>query len=124
MTDLEKQILAITQAAIHESVKKVLTEYGSPLHKLVHSVVDENAKELRGLISDSFTKAIRTEDFKKSVLDAFSHKVSRSIISNNDGLFDKVSNELKQDAVFKAKMALAVSNVVNECLTERSIKSI
>jgi len=119
MSDLEKQVLAITNAAIHESVKKVLTEYGSPLHKLVHSVVDENAKELRGLISDSFTTAIRTEDFKKSILDAFSHKVSRSIISNNDGLFDKVSNELKQDAIFKAKMAVAVSNVVNECLNER-----
>ena len=35
------------------------------------------------------------------------------------GLFDKVSNELKQDAVFKSKMALAVSNVVEQCLNER-----
>jgi len=31
-----------------------------------------------------------------------------------------VSNELKQDAVFKSKMALAVANVVNECLEGRS----
>ena len=45
--------------------------------------------------------------------------MARNIISNNDGLFDKVSNELKQDAVFKSKMALAVSNVVEECLNER-----
>ena len=29
---------------------------------------------------------------------------------------DKVSNELKQDAIFKSKMAIAVSNVVEECL--------
>ena len=36
--------------------------------------------------------------------------------SQHDGLFDKVSNELKQDSVFKAKMSLAVSNVVEECL--------
>lgn len=48
-----------------------------------------------------------------------SHKVTRTIISNNEGLFDKVSNELKNDATFKAKMAIAVSNVVNECLLER-----
>jgi hypothetical protein len=62
---------------------------------------------------------ILTDEFKQSIVSAFSHKVARTIISNNDGLFDKVSNELKQDSVFKARMAMAVSNVVEECLRDR-----
>lgn len=102
-----------------ESIKSVLTGYNSPMTALAKSVVDENAKELRAIISDSFKMVIATEDFKQSIVSAFSHKVARTIISNNDGLFDKVSNELKQDAVFKAKMSLAVSNVVEECLREK-----
>ena len=69
--------------------------------------------------NDSFVQVIRKDEFKQAIVSAFSHKVARSIISNNDGLFDKVSNELKQDAVFKSRMALAVANVVNECLLER-----
>jgi len=118
---LEQDILKSAQLAIDSAIKNVLQDnYSSPLKKLIISVVEENSAELRFLISDSFTQVIRKDEFKASIINAFSHKVARSIISNNDGLFDKVSNELKQDAIFKSRMALAVSNVVNECLTEKS----
>lgn len=116
---LEQDILRTAQMAMNESIQKVLTDYSSPLKKLVEAVVSENTTFLKQLISESFNTVIRTDEFKNSIINAFSHKVARNIISNNDGLFDKVSNELKQDAVFKSKMALAVSNVVEECLNER-----
>jgi len=116
--NLEADILKSVQTSIHESIKTVLSGYDSPLKKLVFKVVDEYNQELKSLISESFAAVIRTEDFKRSILDGFSHKIARSIISNNNGLFDKVSNELKQDQTFKAKMILAVANVVNECLKE------
>ena len=119
---LEQDILKSAQLSIDTAIKKVLQDdYNSPLKKLIISVVDENSNELRGLISDSFVQVIRKDEFKQAIVSAFSHKVARSIISNNDGLFDKVSNELKQDAVFKSRMALAVANVVNECLLEREV---
>ena len=116
---LEQDILRTAQIAMNESIQKVLTDYSSPLNKLVEAVVSENTTFLKQLISESFNTVIRTDEFKNSIINAFSHKVARNIISNNDRLFDKVSNELKQDAVFKSKMALAVSNVVEECLNER-----
>ena len=116
---LEQDILRTAQVAMNESIQKVLTEYNSPLKKLTEQVVLENSSFLKELISDSFNSVIRTDDFKKSIVSAFSHKVARNIISNNDGLFDKVSNDLKQDAIFKSKMSLAVSNVIEECLIER-----
>jgi len=116
---LEKDILITAQQSIAEAMKTVLTGYQSPLNKLIISVVDENTTSLRQIISDSFTKVINTDDFKQSVINAFSHKVSRSMLSSSDSLFDKVVNELKQDASFKAKMTLAVSSVVEECLNER-----
>lgn len=116
---LEQDILKTAQIAMNESIQKVLTEYNSPLKKLIEAVISENSTFLKGLISDCFNSVIKTEDFKNSIIGAFSHKVARNIISTNDGLFDKVSNELKQDTVFKSKMALAVSNVVEECLVLR-----
>lgn len=116
---MEHDILSIAQKAMNESIQKVLTAYDSPLSGLVKIVIAENSEYLKQLISDSFGTVIRTEDFKRSIISAFSHKVARSIISNNDGLFDKVSNELKQDTIFKSKMTLAVSNVVEECLINK-----
>lgn len=116
---LEQDILSVAQQSIQKAIQESMSKYDSPLIKLVTSVVNEHSTELRQIISDSFNQVIRTEDFKQSIVTGFSHKVARTIISNNDGLFDKVSNELKQDAVFKSKMALAVANVVNEVLSER-----
>ena len=118
---LEQDILQVAQQSVSDAIKSVLSGYNSPLSKLISSVVDENSQALRTIISDSFTQVIRKDEFKQSNVNAFSHKVARSIISNNDGLFDRVSNELKQDAVFKSRMAIAVSNVVNECLLERGV---
>ena len=117
---LEQDILSVTQGAIQTAIKESLTKYDSPLIKLVTAVVNERSQQLKQIISESFDDVIQKYEFKEAILDGFSHKVARTIISNNDGLFEKVSNELKQDAIFKSKMSLAVANVVNECLNERS----
>lgn len=116
--NLESDILSTVQSSIQKSIGDCLSGYNSPLLKLVSEVVSENSSTLKSIISDSFKQVISTDDFKSSIVSAFSHKVARTIISNNDGLFDKVSNELKQDNVFKAKMAVAVANVVEECLNK------
>jgi hypothetical protein len=119
---LEQDILKSVQLSIDTVIKKVLQDdYNSPLKKLIISIIEENSTELKSLISDSFLKVIRKDEFKQAIVNAFSHKIARSIISNNDGLFDKVSNELKQDTFFKSRMVLAVENVVNECLLERDL---
>lgn len=116
---LEKDILSTAQQAIAEAIKSSLAAYDSPFKKLVSSVIDAHNVELRGIINDAFSAVIKTEDFKASIVQAFAHKVSRSIIANNDSLFDKVSNELKQDPQFKARLTLAVAGVVEETLKQR-----
>jgi len=114
---LEMNILSDVQRAMDKAIVDTLSGYNSPLTGLIKSVVDSRSGTLREIISSAFDAVISTHEFKQSIVNAFSHKVAKTIISNNDGLFDKVSNELKQDAIFKSKMQLAVSNVVNECIT-------
>lgn len=117
--NLEEEILRTAQQSISSAIAGTFSGYGNPLSKFVLEVVNENAVFLKDIISSSFNQVIRTDNFKESIVSAFSHKVARSIISNNDGLFDKVSNDLKQDTVFKSKMALAVAVVVEECLKNK-----
>lgn len=113
---LESDILQATQKAVTDAIEKTLSSYGSPLQKLIVEVVESHSIQLKQIISDSFNLVIQKDEFKKSIINAFSHKVARTIISNNEGLFDKVSNQLKQDQVFRSKLTLAVSNVVEECM--------
>lgn len=117
----ENDILSCVQSAMSETIKRVLESHGSPLNKLILSVVDSRSKELREIIASSFDKVIGLQEFKDSIVSAFSHKVAKTIISNNDGLFDKVSDELKRDAIFKSKMSIAVSNIVEECLRNNGV---
>lgn len=117
---LEQNILSTVQSSIQKAIQESLTGYNSPLTKLITAVITENSIELKKIISDSFNEVIKLDEFKQAIREGFSHKIARVIISNNDGLFDKVGNDLKQDAVFKSKMALAVANVVNECLEEKN----
>jgi hypothetical protein len=113
---LEGDILRTIQVAMNEAISKVLTGYDSPLTLLIKKVVEKNRERLQSIIEEAFDTVIAQDEFKRSIVAAFSHKVSRAIISNNAGLFDTVSNELRKDAVFKSKMTLAVARVVEECL--------
>lgn len=121
--NLEADILRTLQSSMNEAIKKSLTDsYDSPLKKLMVQIVDANSKEIKDIVGAAFQQSIRTEDFKNAVLESCSHKVARSIMSNMDSIFEKVSNELKQDPTFKAKATIAISNVITEILSERNKK--
>jgi len=116
----EADILSTVQSSIAAVISETLKGWNSPMNKIIQSVVDENYHEIRRIISEGFTATIRTSEFKQSVINAFSHKIARLMISSNDALFDKVASDLKQDSVFKSKMAIAISIVVEEILSERN----
>jgi hypothetical protein len=116
---LESDILQVVQNSMQKSIQECLTKYDSPLIKLITNVVNDNSIELKKIISDSFNDVIKKEEFKQSIKDGFSHKIARALISTNNSMFEKISNELKQDAVFKSKISIAIDNVVNECLNNK-----
>ncbi len=118
---LEQNILSSAQQAIDFAIKESLSRHDSPLMKLVKSVVEENSVEFKSLINDSFLVVIRTEEFKVSIMEAFRHKIAKIVVNNTDGLLDKVANELKQDSVFKSKLTLLVSGLVDETIKQKKI---
>lgn len=96
-----------------------MTGYNSPLSPLLLSVIDENRVELKKLIGECFQITMRHEDFKTAILQSFTHKIVRSITSGNDGMFDKIATELKQDSIFRAKATIAITEIVDNYLKER-----
>ena len=120
--NLERDILSSIQASLNNAINTALTAYDNPVSKLVKSVAEARSTELRSIIASAFDQAISTESFKESILDGFTHKIARTIISSNDSMLDKVSSELKQDSVFKAKMQVAVAKAVEEYIADRNHK--
>lgn len=117
---LEGDILKTVQLSVNESIKAVLTGYNSPMSKLVCSVIEDHNVELKSIFSNAFSSVIKTREFEQSIVSAFSHKIARSMMSMSDSLFEKVSNDLKQDVQFKARMVVAISNIVEEYIKDKN----
>lgn len=111
---LEQDILKTIQLSIQKAIANALSRYDCPLNKLVNVVIEEHSAEIKQTITEALEQSIRTDDFKAGVREAVSHTVGRRIISGSDSLIQKRCNELKQDADFRAKLTLAISNLVNE----------
>lgn len=117
--NLETSILSTVQSSFGEAISKSLLGYDSPLLKLIKEVVDDNSTELKAMISESFTNVIHTDEFKKSVTDAFIHKIGRILIDKSSGLLEKTVNDLRQDAVMKSRLSLAVDGVISDYLNNK-----
>lgn len=114
MESLEKDILASINHSIQEVIKERLSGYDSPLTKLVNSVVGENEQKLRTVFSEAFVLVVDSNDFKKEVHQAFQHKVAKLLVSKLEGSIEKSVNLLRSDPTIKAKMILAIENIINE----------
>ena len=117
MIELEKQILQEAQKAIGEAIKTNLTGYHSSFNKLINEVVESHKEELRAVIDENFSKVIKSEEFKTSVNNAFNHSIARMLVSKLEGSVEKAVNTLRSDPTIRAKMVLAIENIVTESQT-------
>lgn len=116
----EQDIMRAAQEGIIKAIGESLTGYNSPLNKLTSQVIEENSGFLRELIKEAFNTAIKAGEFKKVVQETFIHKIARSFMTSADSMMAKMSNELKQDPVFKSKLVIAIENVINECVVKKA----
>lgn len=110
--EIEDQIIKSAKSAISKSLHEIMTKYGSPLNKLTEKVIENNSTEIYNLMNDAFTNVLISDDFKSQIKDEFKHKVAKLIVSNASGMVDKQINKLKQDPIMKAKIIVAIENVL------------
>lgn len=110
------------QNAVHSSIQKAFNDalggYGSPLQKYALNVVAKYQASIEGVFDEVVKEAIKTDEFKQRVREVLLHKIAKTMISGIDGSVDKTINQMKQDAVFRSKLTLAVNGLVNEFLAK------
>ncbi len=120
MQDLEKQVWDATKNAINDAVVRRLTDsYNSPLVKLVDQVVESRSAELKSLVDELFTGAIGDKEFRVHARQQMVHVVAKTLLSKMESSVDKAVNTFKSDPTTKAKVLLAIENIVKEHLGDR-----
>ena len=111
---MEDKILEQVKKALGECISKELCGYKKPLSVLVGKVIDRHQAEVVDIIDNEFVKLLGGDGFKDSLKDALNAKMARVLVSKMGGELEKRVNELKQNPETRAKITLAVGNIIKE----------
>lgn len=109
---MEAKILKQIETALQESITKELVGYNRPLSLLTQKVVAANEPKLYELINKEFSTLINSEDFKEQLKIALNTKLAKTIVSRMGGELEKRVNELKNDPTLKARLTIAINDVL------------
>lgn len=114
MSNFDEKVMRVVNDVIGDVVVKRLTEYSSPLFPIIDEVIKENQATLKEMFGEAFKLTITADEFKKSLKEAFTHKVARATTDLLIGKIDSAVNVIKSDQTLKARMVLAIENIIKE----------
>ncbi len=112
--DIEQQVSKSINAAIQEVIEKHIGGYNSPLQKMVNDEVERQGPAIRAVLKDAIQSVVAPDTFKQQLRDQFTHTLARNLLNSYSGEIDKQANALKQQADFRARVVIAIEQVVKD----------
>ena len=111
---MEQRIIETANKAIAEAIKSELIGYNKPLSNLTQKVITNNQEKLYELINNEFSGLLHSDGFKEELSQALNQKLAKTLVARMGGELESRVNELKQNPETRAKITLAIANIVNE----------
>lgn len=106
------------QDGIKEGVKVQLgSGYNSAISKLIENAIKDNEAELRKILSDSLKACFDDTTFRNDIAVSVRHTLAKTLISRFGGELEKQVNVLKSDPATRARITLAIEEIVKERCT-------
>ncbi len=118
MENLETRVLQAAQQSVDEAIKSTFSGYNNPLEKMCSSVVEKHSEKLKEIFENSITAVLESDNFIRAVNESMNHKIARALVSKMEGSIDKAVSVLRSDPTIRAKMVLAIENIVKEANTK------
>lgn len=113
---MEEAIIKTAKTAIKESIVSNLTGHNSPFNKMANDVIVQHEAEFKKLFEVEVSCLLNSEDFKSAMSEALHSRLAKILVSKLGGELEKRVNSLKADATTRAKITLAIDNIIKECL--------
>ena len=111
----EDKLLKAAEHAIHESISKMLAnDYRGPVRDAVKAVAKRHQEKLNAIVESAYLSVLDSESFSDSVKLAMNDKIARNLVSGLGGEIEKRVNELKADPVTRAKITLALTEIISQ----------
>jgi hypothetical protein len=112
--DLEAEIIGQIRSGLAKAIQEKLSGYQSPLQTLVNNAVENHAAEIRELLTGSVKQSLSDPDFRKQIQDAVKTKLARLLVERFGGELEKQVNQLKSEPSTRAKIMLAIQEIVSD----------
>jgi hypothetical protein len=109
---MEAKILKQIGLAMQQSITQELVGYNKPLSLLTQKVVAANEDALYTFINKEFSTLINSVDFKEQLKLALNTKLAKTVVARMGGEVEKRVNELKNDPALKARLTIAINDVL------------
>lgn len=114
LMDLETQLRQAIHDGIREGVKSRLAGYNSPLEKLLADIFLAESASFRSLLHGAITSAMNDETFRQDMAGQIRKKLAALLVQKFGGELERHVNALKSDPVTRARITLAIEEIVKE----------
>lgn len=110
--DSDRLLLNAITDGLREGVKSKLTGYNGPLDKLITDSIAKHGTQLRSLLEGAIGSAIESVDFREEITQAVNRSLAKTLIQRFGGEIEKQANVLKSDPVTRARITMAIEEIV------------
>ena len=98
--------------ALREGIKGKFTVYNSPLDKLCTEAMEKHKAAFRTLLEDSIGTCVADQDFRDEIATATRRTLAKTLVQRFGGEIEKQVNALKSDPTTRARITLAIEEIV------------
>jgi hypothetical protein len=112
---IQKQIQDAVFGSIHKMVEHQLTSIyddRNPLIRCIKNAIEQNADKIQTLMADSIQSALDSAVLNAQVKEEVNRRLAKILISKMEGEIEKRANELRADSAFRARLTIAITDVV------------
>ena len=117
-SNLEEEILNATKTILINGIK-TLDGYSNPTKPIVISVIKEYEPSISIIFKDAIEKTIQSDTFKEVLQKLIAQRIVRELVGQSESSIARIVQKMKQDETFKARLTLAVDNIVTEFTTKK-----
>lgn len=100
------------RTGIRNGVKSAFDGYNSPLKKLVEDALSASNSEFRDLLNNAIAGCVKDSEFREDIIAATRKTLAKTLVQRFGGEIEKQVNALKSDPVTRARITMAIEEVV------------
>lgn len=110
--DANKLVVDAVRDGLREAVKSKITGYNSPFDELIKSIISSRTNEFRELLESGIHSAVGDANFREEIQSAVRKKLASTLVQRFGGEIEKQVNVLKSDPTTRARITLAIEEIV------------